>query len=156
MSKNNNAPVAAGRNDNPICLSFDRPQFKTEGNKITCDLRYIIVNEPRAIYDSNCYMNSFVGVGIQRRQRRADLYSTATGVAVCSPDDAFDKKTGRRIAQARAEAAAYREAHAIVSKHLNNLRKSIDEAYQFMDKADSVIEHNKDFVEKIGAAVEKK
>lgn len=152
MENNMTDGTVARRNDNPIRLSFERPQFKTEGNTVTCELRYSIVNEPRVIYNGeNNELTSFVGVGMQRAFRHP--MNVATGSAVCSETDNFNKVTGRRIAQARAEAAAYLDARNVMRQHFKNLHKSILEAEAFMNKADGVIAHNKEFVKKIGNPV---
>lgn len=151
MENNMTDGTVARRNDNPIRLSFERPQFKTEGNTVTCELRYSIVNEPRAIYGENNALTSFVGIGMQRAFRQP--VNVATGSAVCSETDSFDKVTGRRIAQARAEAAAYLDARNVMRQHFKNLHKSMLEAEAFMTKADGVIAHNKEFVKKIGNPV---
>lgn len=132
------------RVDNPIRLSFDRPQFKTEGNTITCRLNYAIVNNPRYNFDE--MTGAFVsGVKVGDVKGSARTRSSV-GVARCSANDEFDKTTGRRIAQARAEAAAYADARNLVRSHRAMLMRAISETDEFIDKASGVITHNKSFV----------
>lgn len=135
------------RIDNPVRLSFDRPQFKTEGNTITCRLNYSIVNNPRYLTDDKGAFVSGIRVGDEKGAYRG--YS-ATGVAICNSNDKFDKVTGRRIAQARAEAKAYIDARNALRNHREMLLRSLDETDAFLDKAATIIAHNKYFVREQG------
>ena len=136
-------------NSNPVRLSFDRPQFKTEGNQITCRLNYSIVNNPRYLTDDNGAFVSGIRIGQVKEKNSYHIFS-ATGVAVCSNNDKFDKVTGRRIAQARAEAKAYTDARNVLRNYRKMLLRSLDEADAFLDKATTIIAHNKSFIHEQG------
>ena len=133
MNTNVNTETA-NQISNPIKLSFTRPRFTTNGNKITCTLEYKVCNQDRYKYLS---VISFNSLGLRK---------AAVGEAVCSPNDKFDKKTGRRIAQARAEAAAYCDVRNAARQHRLNLLRALDESEDFITRADRIISHNKDFV----------
>ena len=89
-------------NGNKIKLSFSRAKYQTVGNTVYCTLQYT-VNVPGA------YSDMIATVANDKQT------FTTTAKATCNGDDIFDKKLGRDIANARAEAKAYRHAKNLVS-----------------------------------------
>lgn len=72
----------------------------------------------------------------------ADI-GTAVATARLHKDDKFDVDTGMKVARAKAESLAYRQ----VANYLDDTieiysRKLMHPAMKFIEKADSVIEHN--------------
>lgn len=138
---------------NDIKVTFDRPKYVTEGNKVTCTLNYRILvpsfqHEDRQYTDSRGYnptaVRAIAGFAL------GDMHS-AVGVAQCSPDDTFDKKTGREIAEARAEAKAYKHAAILVKKFVQKVALAyVDMAYNFEAKADCIQRHDKEYVLSMG------
>ena len=138
---------------NDIKLSFERPQYQTNGREVKCTLKYRIqVPEMNNSEDS---WNKDRGYNPQHVQSYAQFelgdYHTATGKAVCTVEDEFDKKTGREIAEARAEAKAYKHAQKLVKKYV----KSVVDAYAemvlaFEAKADYVQRHNAEYSTELG------
>lgn len=134
-------------NRHDIKVSFGRPKYVTENNKVKCTLNYRI-NVPTFVHYDGVFNESAVhsyGEFVLGERH------TATGVAICGPDDKFNKQVGREIAEARAEAKAYKHAALLVKKYV----KAVAEAYanmslEFEAKADHVQRHNKEYVAEIG------
>ena len=139
---------------NPIRLSFSRPRFTTDGNVTTCELHYKIKHTDTVrVRKDRSGLISMISFGDTEFDDRKYV---STGQAVCSANDAFDKRTGRRIAQARAEENAYRDASAHVAKFRMDLIHELDSAEEFMKKSAGVINHNKTFVKEIGDNLDSK
>lgn len=135
-----------------IKLSFSKPKFQTNGNKIICKLNYHI-NIPNMFLAEPYMVDGKIMEDAAQVQTLFDLglMHTATGKAVCSSSDEFDKKTGRAIAVARAEAKAYKHAKLLVRKHIKYVVDFYNDAVlAFEAKADSVQRHNKEYVEEKG------
>jgi hypothetical protein len=137
---------------NDIKVSFDRPKYITEGNKVKCTLNYR-VNVPGFRHDEDRVTVKGYNPVAVNTYGDFDLGDkhTAVGVAMCSPGDEFNKKTGREIAEARAEAKAYKHAAKLVKRFV----KSVADAYanmalEFEAKADYVQRHNKEYVAETG------
>lgn len=139
-------------NRNDIKISFDRPKYVTENKKVKCTLKYYI-NVPSFVHDEDRFPAK--GYNPAAVHSCGEFYLgdelTATGVAICRPDDKFNKQVGREIAEARAEAKAYKHAAILVKKYV----KAVAEAYanmslEFEAKADHVQRHNKEYVAEIG------
>lgn len=137
---------------NDIKVSFDRPKYVTDGNKVKCTLTYRI-NVPEFNHNEDRFnAKGYNPTAVQAygQFELGDVH-TAVGVAVCNPDDTFDKKTGREIAEARAEAKAYKHANKLVKKFV----KSVVDAYagmvlEFEAKADYVQRHNAEYTAELG------
>lgn len=129
-------------NRHNIKLSFDRPRYKTEGNVISCELRYrIVVPEtafgayPKTPNDPQGYIG--VDLGMHR----------TVGKARCNDSDTFDKHIGREMAEARAEAKAYKSASKLIKKYVRDvMQKYYNMALDFEAKADFVQKHNEEYV----------
>jgi hypothetical protein len=75
------------------------------------------------------------------------LTYTATAKATCNSDDVFDKKLGRDIARARAEAKAYKQADTQVKKDVQKLVKIYhDMTLDFSEKVDYIQKHDAEYV----------
>lgn len=122
-------------NSNKIKLSFSRAKYKTEGNTVYCTLQYT-VDVPGAYSDmiATFMPNDYT------------VY-TATGKATCNGDDVFNKHTGREIAEARAEAKAYKHVQTLVNKQVKEvIKKYYDMTLEFDEKADFIQRHNAEYV----------
>ena len=130
---------------NNIKLSFDRPKYVTENNKVKCILNYRI-NVPSFVHNED----RFSAINSYGEFNLGEVH-TATGVATCGPGDNFDKRVGREIAGARAEAKAYKHAEKLVKKYV----KTIVDTYNnmvlaFEAKADHVQRHNAEYSAEVG------
>ena len=124
-------------NSNKIKLSFSRPKYQTVGNTIHCTLQYT-VNVPGSYSDV---------VAIVSNDK---LTFTATGKATWNSSDIFNKWIGRKIANARAEAKAYKHAQTLVKKHVKEvIKRYYDMTLEFDEKADFVQRHNVEYVNEI-------
>lgn len=139
-------------NRHDIKVSFDRPKYVTENNKVKCTLNYRI-NVPKFVHYDADFTDSGYNESAVHSYGEFVLGErhTVTGVAICGPDDKFNKQVGREIAEARAEAKAYKHAAILVKKYV----KAVAEAYanmslEFEAKADHVQRHNKEYVAEIG------
>ena len=123
---------------NKIKLSFSRAKYKTVGNTVYCTLQYT-VNVPGA---SSEMIVTFM-------PNDYAVY-TATGKATCSGNDVFNKQIGRKIANARAEAKAYKQAQALINKQVKEvIRKYYDMVLEFDEKADFIQKHDAEYVAEI-------
>ena len=122
-------------NSNKIKLSFSRAKYKTVGNTVYCTLQYT-VDVPGAYSDmiATFMPNDYT------------VY-TATGKATCNGDDVFNKHTGREIAEARAEAKAYKYVQTLVNKQVKEvIKKYYDMTLEFDERADFIQKHNAEYV----------
>lgn len=121
---------------NKIKLSFSRAKYQTVGNTVYCTLQYT-VNVPEACSDMIVTMKN-MGNG---------LPYTATAKATCNSDDVFDKHIGREIANARAEAKAYKQVQTLINKQVKEvIKKYYDMTLEFDEKADFIQRHNAEYV----------
>ena len=118
-------------NGRKIKLSFSRAKYQTVGNTVYCTLQYT-VNVPGA------YSDAIVIVPNEK------LTYTVTGKATCNGDDVFNKQLGREIANARAEAKAYKQAQV---KEV--VKKYYDMVLEFDEKADFIQRHDAEYVEEL-------
>ena len=124
-------------NSNKIKLSFSRPKYQTVGNTIHCTLQYT-VNVPKSYSDV---------VAIVTNDK---LTFTSTGKATWNSCDVFNKQIGRKIANARAEAKAYKHAQTLVKKQVKEvIKRYYDMTLEFDEKADFVQRHNVEYVNEI-------
>ena len=124
-------------NSNKIKLSFSRPKYQTVGNTIHCTLQYT-VNVPKSYSDV---------VAIVTNDK---LTFTSTGKATWNSCDIFNKWIGRKIANARAEAKAYKHAQTLVKKQVKEvIKRYYDITLEFDEKADFVQRHNVEYVNEI-------
>lgn len=72
------------------------------------------------------------------------------GVAYCSPENIFDPEIGRKIARARAEDNAYKEAE----KRLENIVRFFADyslkIWEFFEKSNKCITHNTEYIKTVG------
>lgn len=122
---------------NKIKLSFSRAKYQTVGNTVYCTLQYT-VNVPGAYSKMIATMPNDYTV------------YTATAKATCNSDDVFDKHIGREIANARAEAKAYKQVQALINKQVKEvIKKYYDMTLEFDEKADFIQRHNAEYVTEI-------
>ena len=122
---------------NKIKLSFSRAKYKTVGNTVYCTLQYT-VNVPGAYSKMIATMPNDYTV------------YTATGKATCNSDDVFNKHTGREIAEARAEAKAYKQVQVLINKQVKDvIKKYYDMVLEFDEKSDYIQKHNAEYVTEI-------
>ena len=124
-------------NGRKIKLSFSRPKYQTVGNTVHCTLQYT-VNVPGSYSDV---------VAVVANDK---LTFTSTGKATCGSIDVFNKQIGRKIANARAEAKAYKQAQALINKQVKEvIKRYYDMTLEFDEKADFVQRHNVEYVNEI-------
>lgn len=123
-------------NGNKIKVSFDRAKYHTNGNEVYCTLQYRVI-VPDVI---SAYMDTIIGFGTH----------TAVGKAKCNGDDVFNKKLGRDIANARAEAKAYKHAQVLVNKYVKELAKTYyNMTLEFDERVDFIQRHDAEYVAEI-------
>ena len=139
-------------NRNDIKISFERPQYQTNGREVKCTLKYRIQVPEMSHYEDAFGLKGYNPTRVQANAA-FDLgdQHVVTGKAVCTAGDEFDKKTGREIAEARAEAKAYKHAQKLVKKYV----KTVVDAYSnmilsFEAKADYVQRHNAEYTAELG------
>ena len=124
-------------NSNKIKLSFSRAKYKTVGNTVYCTLQYT-VNIPGVYSDMIAIMDN-----------DEQIY-TVTAKATCNDDDVFNKQLGREIANARAEANAYKQAQTLVNKQVKEvIKRYYDMTLEFDEKADFIQRHDAEYVTEI-------
>ena len=120
-------------NSNKIKLSFSRPKYQTVGNTIHCTLQYT-VKVPGSYSDV---------VAIVANDK---LTFTTTGKATWNSCDVFNKWIGRKIANARAEAKAYKHAQTLVKKQVKEvIKRYYDMTLEFDEKADFIQKHDAEY-----------
>lgn len=81
---------------------------------------------------------------------------TAIGKAVLDPHDSYDLETGKKIARAKAESAAYRY---MIKRYVRLAIKIssmwMDTAMEFSDKGCAVISHNEDYINSLAGPISK-
>lgn len=121
-------------NGRKIKLSFSRAKYQTVGNTVYCTLQYT-VNVPGSFSD------------VIATVANDKLTYTVTAKATCNSDDVFDKHTGREIANARAEAKAYKQVQTLIDKQVKEMiKKYYDMVLEFDEKADFIQRHNAEYV----------
>ena len=124
-------------NSSKIKLSFSRAKYKTVDNTVYCTLQYT-VNIPGSYSDA---------IAIVPNDK---LTYTVTGKATCNGDDVFNKQLGREIANARAEAKAYKQAQTLVNKQVKEIiKRYYDMSLEFDEKADFIQKHDAEYVAEI-------
>ena len=124
-------------NGRKIKLSFSRAKYQTVGNTVYCTLQYT-VNVPGSFSD------------VIATVANDKLVYTVTGKATCNGDDVFNKQLGREIANARAEAKAYKQAQALINKQVKEvIKKYYDMVLEFDEKADFIQRHDAEYVAEI-------
>lgn len=121
-------------NGRKIKLSFSRAKYQTVGNTVYCTLQYT-VNVPGSFSD-------VIATVVNDK-----LTYTVTGKATCNGDDVFNKQLGREIANARAEAKAYKQTQVLINKQVKEvIKKYYDMVLEFDEKADYIQKHDAEYV----------
>ena len=81
------------------------------------------------------------------------IFLIGKGVAKCHPDDKYSIEKGKKIARARAESNAYKEAKKEILDRWNNLLDIIESLAplksEFLTKADKCNQHNDEYIDRI-------
>ena len=104
-----------------IKIQIQSVQFFTEENKNT---RCIVTYRPN------------------RLLKRTVFY----GLAIMHDGDTFDKKTGQRIAFAKAERSAYKHARKNAKRYLKLVKDEVALLENFYKKADDCFTHNDQYI----------
>lgn len=72
------------------------------------------------------------------------------GVAYCSPENVFDPEIGRKIARARAEDKAYKEAEKRLEKLVKFFADYSLKIWDFFEKSNKCITHNAEYIKSVG------
>ena len=124
-------------NGRKIKLSFSRAKYQTVGNTVYCTLQYT-VNVPGSFSDVIATVDN------------DKLTYTVTGKATCNGGDVFNEQLGREIANARAEAKAYKQAQVLMNKQVKDvIKKYYDMVLEFDEKSDFIQKHNAEYVTEI-------
>lgn len=142
-------------NRNEIKLVFEPAVFTVNTKKgiVTCVLRYrILIPEISSDgWNDNKKNNSrpLNGTGFYTGQY--DKVLTSIGMAKCGPDDTFDEKIGKEIAEARAENGAYMTASNKVAALFTFLSEKFYEwSDQFAQKGQAIWNHNENYIASMG------
>ena len=134
-----------------IKLSFKEPEFYVNEVKrtVTCVLRYGMnsTSDDRCnnLWDALCCMSDHV-LDEEANVLRYSFMVTETAVA--GPMDEFDVEKGKKIARAKAEAAAYAHTAKVLYKVLGEALNVLTESSaEFITKASIVHKHNKEYIE---------
>ena len=123
-----------------IKISFSEPKYYIHPHKktTTCVIEYDIKCNPRelAIF-----------------RTAANVYNNwppfkATGVSRLREGDKYDENAGLSVARAMAETQAYRDVSAWLNDTMRKLANLYGSVNDFLDKSESTIQHNKEFVSK--------
>ena len=132
-------------------LSFEEPKFYVNEEKqlVTC----VLSANPQLL--GNEKINRVCEAIARQYLSKADYerfcyFFTVTANAKLNPADTFDVETGKKVARAKAESKAYSYYANLIDRAIGG--KFADDietvTKEFFDKADSVIEHNCEYLEK--------
>jgi len=115
-----------------IAMSIYKREYKYSGKNVTCTIS-AKAKTPKA------FENIFGTIEV-----------VADSTAKCHPDDAFDKELGEKIAEAKAEAKAYKQVATSINKKWATLMDTIEGIYpmkvNFNSKANRCIKHNAKYI----------
>lgn len=110
-------------------------QFFVDGANVTCKMYYQLL-APEPFFE----LCGFVA-------------GVVVATAHCHKDDTFNLETGKKVALAKAESRAYKEARRVMNRRLqdtvNTVVQLADMAERFSEKAETAIEHNKEYITRI-------
>ncbi len=69
--------------------------------------------------------------------------------ARCHNDDVFNSEVGKKIARAKAEAKAYKQALFYTKLCLKPELRKVNDLIAFMNKANRCMSHNKEYIQRI-------
>lgn len=120
-----------------IRFVFEPQFFVNEDNKtVTCKLDAVL---------DNCVMNILSDDALMA----FDNHLSATAIAKCSPNDAFDIDRGKRIAMARAENQIYRQAHSRMQRWVKIFTRLATKSAQSGNKFMDYSYHNDEYIQTI-------
>ena len=120
---------------NEIKIRFEEPRYevKPEKGTVECFLRYEVF-----------YPDFLQGIFFYGER----IYFYAHGTAKVTSGDIFDENIGKKISLAKAEKKAYTKIRKRLLKCMTNkINNVIRVAYDFIDKAYEVIDHNDKYLE---------
>ena len=132
-------------------LSFKEPTFYVNENKKTVTCVMTVYPGIKGDYKMENILNLIAREYLNPADYDAFKYSFSTvATAKLDPQDTFDIEVGKKVARTKAESAAYAYYARLVDRtiygqFMDNLDVITEE---FFDKADSVIEHNNEYLDK--------
>ena len=132
-------------------LSFEEPKFFVNEKKktVTC------VMGVRPKINGDYKMENILNTIAREYLNQTDFemfkyYFTTFATAKLDPQDTFNVEIGKKVARTKAESSAYGfysrlVDRAIYGRFMDNLDNITED---FFDKADSVIEHNNEYLDK--------
>ena len=134
-----------------IKLSFEEPAFYVNMVKrtVTCVLKFKMNSTSDDRYNNLWSALRCMSDHVLDEEANELRYSfMVTETAVAGPMDEFDVEKGKKIARAKAEAAAYahtaKTLYKVLGEALNVLTES---SAEFITKASVVYTHNKEYVD---------
>lgn len=132
-------------------LSFEEPKFYVNEEKqlVTC----VLSANPQLL--GNDKINRVCEAIARQYLSKADYerfcnFFTVIANAKVNPLDTFDVETGKKVARAKAESKAYSYYAGLMDRAIyEKFSDDLDTVTEdFFDKTDSVIEHNREYLEK--------
>lgn len=121
-------------NIQPIKLSVNKIVYYTKDTTVYCRMFFNVKGHPDvlttidALVDEDCY--------------------EVTAEARLAAGDTFDLETGKKIARAKAESMAYRKLFGCLRRLASRLMDVFDAIDEFGYKADTVCNHNEEYLSK--------
>ena len=127
-------------------MGFDRSDIKLSFYKD--DVKFF-VNEKKGIV--SCVITADLLVPFSWRSHLSlnGKFITGRAVAQCHEVDTFDVERGKRIALAKAENDAYRQAGEYLNEYVTEMNLMTKQIVDFFDKKDAHKKHNLDYIESI-------
>lgn len=137
---------------NDIKIKFGKPKFVTMNSAVQCILTYRIEVPEFTSWQSKETSSDGQVSKVSAYMSFDFDNNVSVGYAICHPTDTFDKHTGRKIAQARAEVNAYRHAQMLVDKYIGGVLTMLGNAAEsFYVKSEYVIKHDKDYIKEMSS-----
>lgn len=132
-------------------LSFKEPTFYVNETKKTVTCVMTVLPGVKGDYKMENILNLIAREYLNPADYDAFRYSFSTvATAKLDPQDTFDIEVGKKVARTKAESAAYAYYSRLVDRLIySRFMDDIDTiTEEFFDKADSVIEHNNEYLDK--------
>ena len=115
-----------------IALSIYDRKYVQEGKNVTCTI-FAKAKTPKAF-----------------EKIFGEIEITADSTAKCHPEDEFDLELGYKIAEAKAEAKAYKQVANAINMKWDDIMDVLERIYpmkiNFSSKANRCIKHNKKYI----------
>lgn len=100
-----------------------------------------------------CKIHWFVRMPNKYWPALGPIFGCVKGTATCHPEDTYNPEIGKKVALAKAEAKAYKQAQKIIIMKLKKMTDLylgiIEMADEFDERAEHAVQHNKEFIDKI-------